>query len=222
MAKLYFRYGAMGSGKSIDLLKVAYNYEERNQKVLLLNSKLDDRVKVGTISTRIGIQKESLLFDSETDILEMLKNKLKNIDCILVDESQFLSTSQVDQLADIVDNYNIPVICYGLRADFQTELFTGSKRLLEIADTIEEIKTICQCGKKAIYNVRFNNGKLVKDGEKIVVGNSVYKSFCRSCYKKMLWHLLINNTFVIIRKKIINGGKNGSSRKKTKRIFTKK
>lgn len=186
MAKLYFRYGAMGSGKSIDLLKVAYNYEERNQKVLLLNSNLDNRVKVGTVSTRIGLQKNALLFDNKTNILEMLKNNLDNIACILVDESQFLTAKQVDQLSDIVDNYNIPVICYGLRADFQTKLFTGSKRLLEIADTIEEIKTICQCGSKAIYNVRFDNDKVVKEGKKIVVGDSVYKSYCRSCYKKLL------------------------------------
>lgn len=186
MAKLYFKYGTMGSGKSIDLLKVAYNYTERNQNVLLFNSKLDERFTSGCISTRIGIEKESLLFESNTSFIDVVSNIEENISCILIDEAQFLKKNQVDELGMIADNYDIPVICYGLKTDFKTELFEGSKRLLEIADKLEEIRTICVCGKKAINNARLVDNHIVNEGEQILIGDLEYKAFCRSCYNNGL------------------------------------
>ena len=185
MSKLYFRYGAMGSGKSIDLLKVAYNYEERNQKVLLLTAGIDDRYSKGKITTRIGISKEAHTFNKEDDLFEMIKMKKDEIDCVLVDEAQFLSHKNVIELSDVVDFLDIPVICYGLRADFRGELFEGSKWLLTIADKIEEIKTICECGNKATYNMRIVDGKPTVLGDQVLIGgNESYISVCRKCYKE--------------------------------------
>lgn len=185
MAKLYFRYGAMGSGKSIDLLKVAYNYEERDGKVVLYTAAIDTRYGTGIITTRIGINKEAIVFSKDTNILDSVKALEYKPDCILIDESQFLTKEQVSQIGDIVDYLNIPVICYGLRTDFRGELFEGSKELLAIADKIEEIKTICKCGKKATYNMRLVDGKPVNKGEKILIGgNESYISLCRKCYKE--------------------------------------
>lgn len=188
MAKLYFRYGAMGSGKSIDILKVAYNYEERGQRVLMFTSKLDDRDEVGVISTRVGMNREAIIFNEDTNLFKIIEksNKQREISCILVDESQFLSKKNVDELSDVVDYLKIPVICYGLRADFRTDLFVGSKRLLEVADEIEEIKTICSCGRKATNNVRFFNDEIVKEGPQVFVGDTEYKSLCRKCFKDLL------------------------------------
>lgn len=185
MAKLYFRYGAMGSGKSIDLLKVAYNYEERDGKVALYTAAIDTRYGTGKITTRIGINKEAIVFSKNTNILDSVKELEYKPDCILIDESQFLTKEQVSQIGDIVDYLNIPVICYGLRTDFRGELFEGSKELFAIADKIEEIKTICKCGKKATYNMRMVDGKPVNKGEKILIGgNESYISLCRRCYKE--------------------------------------
>ncbi len=187
MAKLYYRYGAMGSGKSIDLLKVAYNYEERNQKTILFTAGIDDRFGTGKITTRIGISKEALVFFHDTNIFEVVKNYLYRADCVLVDEAQFLTQKQTRELSDIVDELDIPVICYGLRADFQNHFFEGSKSLMEIADKIEEIKTICECGAKATVNMRMINGKATDVGEQILIGgNDSYKSVCRKCYKKYI------------------------------------
>ncbi len=187
MAKLYFRYGAMGSGKTIDLLKVAYNYEERNQKVIIITAGIDDRYGVGKVTTRIGLQKEAEVFKKDTNLFELVKNYNYRPDCILIDEAQFLNKEQVFELSDVVDKLNIPVICYGLRADFKLNFFEGSLHLMEIADKIEEIKTICECGEKATCNMRMIDGKATNQGEKILIGgNDSYKSVCRKCYKKYI------------------------------------
>lgn len=187
MAKLYFRYGAMGSGKTIDLLKVAYNYEERNQKVVILTSGIDDRYGIGKVTTRIGLQKEAEIFNEGINIYELIKNYKYTPDCVLIDEAQFLTKKHVEEISDIVDKLDIPVICYGLRADFKLEFFEGSLHLMEIADKIEEIKTICECGAKATCNMRLIDGKATNKGEQILIGgNDSYKSVCRKCYKKYI------------------------------------
>ena len=190
MSKLYFRYGAMGSGKTIDLLKVAYNYKERGQKVIIFTAKIDNRYEVGKITTRIGIQADALTFDNETNFYRQIKQLEEKPDCILIDESQFLNRKQVLQLSDVVDFLDIPVICYGLRADFQMKFFTGSGPLMEMADKIEEIKTICECGKKATINMRMINGIPTTTGSQVLIGgNDSYKSVCRKCYKKLTHHV---------------------------------
>ena len=190
MSKLYFRYGAMGSGKTIDLLKVAYNYKECNQEVIIFTAKIDDRYEVGKVTTRIGIQSDALTFDKETNFYRYIKSLDKKPDCILIDEAQFLNRKQVLQLSDIVDYLDIPVICYGLRSDFQMKFFEGSGPLMEIADKIEEIKTICECGKKATINMRMINGIPTTRGEQVLIGgNDSYKSVCRKCYKKLTHHV---------------------------------
>lgn len=187
MAKLYFRYGAMGSGKTIDLLKVAYNYEERGQTVAIFTSSLDDRYGVGKITTRVGLQRDAVIINRSFNIYEYVKKLEKKPDCVLIDEANFLTKKQVDELTDIVDFLNIPVICYGLRSDFKMNFFEGSLPLMERADKIEEIKTICECGAKATVNMRFVNGKPVVKGEQIFIGgNESYKSVCRKCYKKYI------------------------------------
>lgn len=190
MSKLYFRYGAMGSGKTIDLLKVAYNYKERNQKVKIYTAKIDDRYEVGKITTRIGLQSDASTFDTDTNIYREIKQLEEKPDCILVDESQFLTRKQVLQLTDIVDILEIPVICYGLRTNFKMKFFEGSGPLMEMADKIEEIKTICECGKKATVNMRMINGVPVTDGPDILIGgNDSYKAVCRKCYKRLTHHV---------------------------------
>ena len=176
MAKLYYRYGTMGSGKTIDLLKVAYNYEERGKECLLIALSTDTRYGVGKITCF-----------KDTNIYEYVNSLEKKPDCILVDECNFLTKKQVRELSDIVDLLDIPVICYGLRSDFKCELFEGSEALMAIADKIEEIKTICECGRKATVNMRYINGKVVTNGDKIVIGgNDMYKAVCRKCYKKYI------------------------------------
>lgn len=187
MAKLYFRYGAMGSGKTIDLLKVAYNYEEKNQKVMLFAAGIDDRYGVGKITTRIGLSRDAEIYQRDTNMYEFIKNYKFKPDCVLVDEANFLTQKQVEQLSDVVDYLNIPVICYGLRADFRQNFFEGSAALMEIADKIEEIKTICECGGKATVNMRLINGVPTTKGDKILIGgNDSYTSVCRKCYKKYI------------------------------------
>lgn len=187
MAKLYFRYGAMGCGKSIDLLKVAYNYEERNKKVLLLTPIKDTRYGVGKITTRIGLQRDAVVVTPDMNIFDLVSRDYFSVDCILVDEANFLSVQNVCDLSDVVDKLGISVICYGLRTDFRTNLFEGSKALMELADRIEEIVTVCECGKKAIINMRMINGKATTQGPQILVGaEETYKSVCRKCYKKYL------------------------------------
>lgn len=187
MAKLYFRYGAMGSSKTANALMVRYNYMEKGQKVILLKPKIEDRDGKNIIQSRIGLSAECELVE---DFLCRLKKQTTEKESewekaavIIVDEAQFLSKGQIDELAGIVDNHHISVICYGLRTDFTGHLFEGSKRLMELADVIEEIPTICWCGKKAQFNARINNGKIVKSGEQIVMGgNESYVSLCRKHY----------------------------------------
>lgn len=174
MAKLYFRYGAMGSSKTANAVMVQYNYRERGCKVLMLKPKLENRDGATIVRSRCGLEAECRYVEDLDQI------SLDGISCVIVDEAHFLTSAQVRNLVDIVDERNIPVICYGLRTDFRGELFEGSRELLCWADTIEEIKTICWCGRKAICNARVVNGKVVKEGDQILLGgSSQYVSLCR-------------------------------------------
>ena len=190
MAKLYFSYSAMNAGKSTILLQASHNYFERGMKTMIITSNLDNRVKKGEITSRIGLSKAAETFDKKTDILELIKkfNAKNNISCVLVDEAQFLTHKQVWQLSNVVDQIKIPVMCYGLRTDFQGKLFSGSEILLSIADEIREIRTICHCGKKATMVIRQDsNGKVIKSGAQIEIGgNEKYISLCRLHWKQML------------------------------------
>ncbi len=187
MAKLYFRYGAMGCGKTAQLLQVAFNYQERGMNPVVMKPKIDTKAK-DKLRTRIGLERDiDYLIDIKDDIFKIIEKKYNNSNCILIDEAQFLTKEQVDQLMKIVVVKNIPVVCYGLRTDFLTNGFSGSTRLLEIAHTIEELKTICQCGRKAIYNARLCNGKMVTEGEQIVIDDKEdvkYVAMCPKCYYK--------------------------------------
>ena len=177
MAKLYFYYGAMGSSKSANALMAEYNYRERGQKVLLAKTNLDTRDGVHTIRSRIGLERECVLL---SDICAMPDEEIQKYDAVIVDEIQFARKEQIDFLARIVDELNVPVMCYGLRTDFQLNLFEGSARLLAIADEIKEIKTVCWCGKKAICNARYNRNGIVRTGEQIMLGaNDEYIALCR-------------------------------------------
>ncbi|MEE8792131.1 MAG: thymidine kinase [Erysipelotrichaceae bacterium] len=177
MAKLYFYYGAMGSSKSANALMAEYNYRERGQKVLLAKTNLDTRDGEHTIRSRIGLERECVLL---SDICAMPDEEIQKYDAVIVDEIQFARKEQIDFLARIVDELNVPVMCYGLRTDFQLNLFEGSARLLAIADEIKEIKTVCWCGKKAICNARYNRHGIVRTGEQIMLGaNDEYIALCR-------------------------------------------
>jgi len=179
MAKLYFRYGAMGSSKTANAIMVQYNYGERGQKVLMVKPQLDNRDGARTVLSRCGLSTECAFME------EVPAMDLTGYDCVIVDEAQFLSREQVEYLVRIVDEMNIPVICYGLRADFQGNFFEGSHWLMAWADTIEEVKTICWCGRKATCNARVVNGRVVKEGDQILLGgNSQYVSLCRKHWQK--------------------------------------
>lgn len=185
MAKLYFRYGAMNSGKTALLLQAAHNYEEQGMKVLIAKPSADTKGDFNIVS-RIGLEREvDFIITPEDNVYDKVKGTDEDIKCLFIDEAQFLQRDQVDQLMQIVIQLNIPVICYGLRTDFQANGFTGSTRLLEIAHTIEEMKTICKCGKKAMYNARKLNGQFVFDGEQIAIdgeGEVTYEALCPHCY----------------------------------------
>ena len=197
MAKLYFRYGAMGSSKSANILMVRYNYEERGQYAVLLKPRTDNRDGEHEIQSRIGLSAPAEYVDEFLkEIAEFWDDEIseytyhgKRVDALLVDEAQFLSPEEVDTLSDIVDFYNIPVLCYGLRTDFLNHLFPGSMRLMEIADVIEEVPTVCWCGKRAQCNTRYANGKIVREGAQIMLGsNESYVALCRKHYKEgKLW-----------------------------------
>ena len=179
MSKLYFRYGAMGSSKTANALMVWFNYKERGQTALLVKPQLDNRDGERIIASRAGLSEPCVFMEELPDFFSS-SYKPGSVDCVIVDEAQFLSKSQVQQLIDIVDQKNIPVICYGLRADFQGNLFEGSHWLLAWADTIEEIKTVCWCGRKATYNARLYNGRVVKEGAQVMLGgNESYIALCR-------------------------------------------
>lgn len=187
MAQLYYRYSTMNAGKSIELIKVAYNYEERGKNVLVLAPSIDNRYGEGKITSRIGVSREALKIDSEADILSIYKEAeaQNHIDCVLVDECQFLKKHHVAELVSIVDEYDTPVLAYGLKNDFRNELFEGSYYMLVYADKIEEIKTICHCGRKATMVARVVDGTMVRSGEQIVIGgNDMYVSLCRKHYNE--------------------------------------
>lgn len=185
MAKLYFRYGAMNCGKTTMLLQVAHNYEERGMKIILIKPLIDTKGNNKVVS-RLGVnRKVDILLDKNDEII----SKIDNLpDAIIVDEAQFLEPKQVEELFYISKEYNIPVLCYGLRSDFQTKGFPGAIRLFELADSIEELKTICRCGRKATFNMRFLNGKPIFDGNQVVIDNGkdniTYESVCGNCYIK--------------------------------------
>ena len=185
MAQLYYRYSTMNAGKSIELIKVAYNYEERGKNVLTLIPAIDNRFGMGVITSRIGIQRAARTIAEDTNILDLFirENEKKQIDCILIDECQFLKKHHVLELAEIVDSFGVPVLAYGLKNDFRNEMFEGSYYMLIYADKIEEIKTICWCGRKATMVARTVDGKIAKEGQQIVVGgNDMYVSLCRMHY----------------------------------------
>lgn len=188
MAKLYFRYGAMNCGKSSALMQVAHNYEENGKSVSVIKSKVDTKAD-NRLSSRIGMtRKVDILIDKDESFVKYFEDWDNNIHCILVDESQFLTNNQVEELWYVSKVYNIPVICYGLKTDFKSNLFEGSKRLLELADEIEELITICNCGKRAKFNTRLVNGEYVSDGNVIEIdGNDdsiKYEPMCGKCYLK--------------------------------------
>ena len=183
MAKLIFRYGAMGSSKTANALMVRYNYVEKGKKVVLLKPRCEDRDGKSIIKSRIGLEKPC----------EFAENFLENYsgehyDCIIVDEVQFLSESIIDRLSNLVDDHNITVICYGLRTDFQSHLFPGAKRLMELADSITEIKTVCACGRKATVNARIDgSGRVITEGGQILLGgNDSYVAMCHKCWKEKI------------------------------------
>lgn len=187
MAKLYFKYGAMGSSKTANALITKFNYEERGMKVWLIKPSVDDRDGANAVKSRIGLCAEAYIVTPDKNLTdEFLKRD--DIDVIIADECQFLSPNQIDDLRSIVDLYDIPVLCFGLRTDFLTHLFPGSRRLFEVADSISEIKTICSCGKKAIINARIDeNGKIVTEGDQILIGgNDSYVAMCHSCWKEQI------------------------------------
>jgi thymidine kinase len=180
MAKLYFYYGAMGSSKSANALMADYNYQERGQKALLAKTNIDKRNGQNIIHSRIGLQKVCVLL---SDVCAMKDEELKKYDAVIVDEIQFAKPEEIDFLARIVDELNVPVLCYGLRTDFQLHLFPGSQRLMEIADEIKEVKTVCWCGRKATCNARYNEHGIVRAGAQIMLGaNDEYTALCRKHY----------------------------------------
>ena len=184
MAKLYFKYGAMGSSKTAQALIAKYNYEENDMKVWLLKPSADTRDGVNILRSRIGLEAEVEIATPAVNIYDRFAEGFAdNCDAVIVDECQFLTVEQIDQLRQIVDDYNVPVMCFGLRTDFQTKLFPGSHRLMEIADSIEEIKTMCDCGAKATVNARVNDGYIVTEGAQVVLGgNDSYIAMCHRCY----------------------------------------
>ena len=188
MAKLYYYYSAMNAGKSTVLLQSAHNYQERGMDVLLLTASIDDRFETGKIASRIGISAEASLFDKSTNIPELVKSRNENnaLSCILIDEAQFLSKEQVYDLSEIVDNLHIPVLAFGIRTDFQGELFEGSQALLAWSDKLIELKTVCHCGSKATMVIRMNEqGIPVKEGAQVEIGgNDRYLSVCRKHFKE--------------------------------------
>ena len=187
MAKLYFKYGAMGSSKTANALITKFNYEERGMRVWLIKPSIDDRDGASVVRSRIGLSADAFIVSPETDIFAEYE-KQDNTHVIIADECQFFTAEQINQLRRIVDLKNIPVLCFGLRTDFLTQLFEGSKRLFEIADSVTEIKTVCSCGNKAIVNARIDgNGRVVTEGGQILIGgNDSYVAMCHRCWKSAI------------------------------------
>lgn len=184
MAKLYFKYGAMGSSKSAQALITKFNYEELGMRVWLIKPSIDDRDGASIVRSRIGLQAVAEVIKPEQSIREAYKQAGQH-DVIIADESQFFTPAQIDDLRDMVDDENIPILCFGLRTDFLTHCFPGSQRLLELADSITEIKTICSCGKKATVNARIDeNGQIVTEGSQVFLGsNGSYVAMCHRCWR---------------------------------------
>lgn len=191
MAQLYFYYSAMNAGKSTSLLQSSYNYQERGMNTLVMTASIDNRYGIGKVASRIGIESDAHVFSQGDDLLLVVTNEVKKakLHCILVDECQFLSKAQVKQLTKIVDDLDIPVLCYGLRTDFQGELFMGSQYLLAWADKLIELKTICHCGRKANMVLRLDGeGKPISEGEQVAIGgNERYESVCRKHFRTLIW-----------------------------------
>lgn len=186
MAKLYFKYGVMGSSKTAQALITKHNYEKGNNKVLLLKPSTDNRDGADIIKSRIGLEAKATIINKDTNIFSDIHYVMyEECDVIICDESQFFTEKQIEQLKDIANIFNTPVICFGLLTDFQTHLFPGSKRLIELADSIQEIKMVCDCGKKAQINARLVNGKITTQGEQVFIGgNESYKAMCYECWLK--------------------------------------
>lgn len=188
MGKLYFYYGCMGSAKTANALMASFNFRERNLKTLLIKPSLDTRSEY--ITSRIGLSAPCVQIGSNETFRQTIHSTgtiLAELTWIIIDESQFLTLPQVDELSSLVDEYNINVMCFGLKTNFKGELFEGSKRLIELADKLREIKTSCHCGRKALFNARVQNGKVVYDGPEVLIGaNECYVALCRNCWKKGL------------------------------------
>ncbi|MBI1215715.1 MAG: thymidine kinase [Alphaproteobacteria bacterium] len=183
MASLYFKYAAMNSGKSTQLLQAQYNYFERGMNPVAMTAQIDDRAGAGKIASRLGLYHPADVFDENTDICAYVEDlhKDKPVDIVFIDEAQFLTEAQVEQCARLVDDFDIPVICYGLKTDFRGKLFPGSEALLRLADNIEEIKAICWCGKKATMTARITpKGEVMREGQQVAIGgNEMYTALCR-------------------------------------------
>ena len=189
MAKLYFYYASMNAGKSTNLLQADFNYRERGMRTVLLTAAIDDRFAAGTITSRIGLTADAIAFDRDTDLIVTVLREDENPPaCVLVDEAQFLTAAQVDQLAILADVHNVPVLAYGLRTDFLGRLFEGSARLLAIADSLVEIKSVCACGRKATMNLRVDAaGRAVAAGAQTEIGgNDLYIALCRRHFSEAL------------------------------------
>lgn len=184
MAKLYFKFGAMGCSKTAQALITKFNYEERDMKVMFLKPSIDTRDGDAVAKSRIGLSSDVIAVPSDQDIYKLYSEKYTDCNVVIVDECQFLTPEQVDQLGQLVIDYDIPVLCFGLATDFMTHLFPGSKRLFEIAESIKEIKSVCKCGAKATVNARLDdNGKVLFTGEQVCLGgNERYVAMCRKCW----------------------------------------
>ena len=187
MAKLYFRYGVMGSCKSAQALITKFNYEEQGMRVWLIKPAADTRYGMDVVRSRIGLEQPADVITEEMNLFEIFRDREKEFnDVIIADEAQFLTPEQIEQLRDIVDNYNVPVFCFGLRTDFRTKMFPGSARLFELADSVSELKTVCTCGGKAMVNARIDGeGNVITEGAQIMLGgNESYRPMCYKCWKK--------------------------------------
>ena len=187
MAKLYFRYGVMGSSKSAQALITKFNYEEQGMRVWLIKPAADTRYGKDIVRSRIGLEQKGDVITEDMNLYEIFRDREKEFnDVIIADEAQFLTPEHIEQLRDIVDNYNVPVMCFGLRTDFRTKMFPGSARLFELADSVSELKTVCTCGGKAMVNARIDSdGNIVTEGAQIMLGgNESYRPMCYKCWKK--------------------------------------
>ena len=187
MAKLYFRYGVMGSSKSAQALITKFNYEEQGMRVWLIKPAADTRYGTDIVRSRIGLEQTGDVITEEMNLFEIFRDREKEFnDVIIADEAQFLTPAHIEQLRDIVDNYNVPVFCFGLRTDFRTKMFPGSARLFELADSVSELKTVCTCGGKAMVNARIDGeGNVITEGAQIMLcGNESYRPMCYKCWKK--------------------------------------